>query len=176
MGQRGLAWVSAMAWGCSPGLLHPPETPCPSRHEVRLLRSGTPALCACSISASLLLLELSYPRLTHPAPGALPANISIKCWEATGPLAPGAPPATQREAPPPLVPEPEEGTSSARCHHALEPGRRLRADRRTHCEGCWMQRAGLLGPLRLLHRGQSCQRDAEVSSRSTWSGRACSGL
>lgn len=82
-----------------------PETPCPSRHEVRLLRSGTPALCACSISLrSLFLLgELSYhPRLTHPAPGALPSNIPIECWEATGPpRAPGHPCHPERGPPPP---------------------------------------------------------------------------
>lgn len=112
-------------WGYWPGLLHLPETPCPSRHGSRLLGVEHLAVCLLHLSAFAVSprgAELSSP--THSScPGALPSNIPIECWEATGPLeAPGHLPPRERPSPPWC--RAEEGTSSARCHHALEPGRR----------------------------------------------------
>lgn len=119
-----------------------PETPCPSRPARSDCRSGTPALCACSISLrSLFLLgELSYhPRLTHPAP-LCPATFRLNAGSHRPPRAPGHPCHPERGPPPPWC---RSGGGNQQC--PLPPRqarRRCGGTRKTHfSEGCY-ERAG----------------------------------
>ena len=169
--QGGLARVSAVRWGCSPDSSTPQRLPVLSATRsdclgvVHLCCVPAPSPCARRFSLGTWTEAIVSHSLILP-PALCPAAFRLNAGKPQAPLGHPGTPATQREALP--LPGAGAGAGGGNQQCLLPPHAGARPALRAGPEDSLLRgmlRAGWLpGPLRLPHRGQSCQKDAEVSS------------